>query len=184
MQRRRHGIGQARGAEEIAEGALEHQREAEGEQQSIEMIELVEPLQEEPLDDDSGHPHDEGRDDDRPPITQPGILQQEERGEGAQHVLGAMGEIDDVEHAEDDGEPEAEQRIERAVDEPDQQLPEQGLGADAEQFEHGRSPSCGEERNGPFPDIAARSGQLFTNGQPPSASGRKASSAGMVARTL
>src|SRR5215468_11617671 len=52
-----------------------------------------------------------------------------------------MREIDDVEHAEDDGEPEAEQRIERAVDEPDQELPKQDLRADAEHLEHGRSPA-------------------------------------------
>ena len=33
-----------------------------------------------------------------------------------------MGEIDDVEHAEDDGKPETEQRVERAVDQSDQKL--------------------------------------------------------------
>ena len=38
-----------------------------------------------------------------------------------------MGEIDDVEHAEDHGKAEAEQRVERAVDQSDQQLCEQGL---------------------------------------------------------
>src|SRR5215510_5853702 len=57
-----------------------------------------------------------------------------------------MREVDDVEHAEDDGEPEAEQRIERAVDEPDQELPKQSLRADAEHLEHGRSPCRGNER--------------------------------------
>src|SRR5262245_62301579 len=50
-----------------------------------------------------------------------------------------MREIDDVEHAEDDGKPEAQQRVKRTVNESDQQLAEQGLRADAEQFEHGRS---------------------------------------------
>ena len=43
-----------------------------------------------------------------------------------------MGEIDDVEHAEDDRQPEAQQRVERAVDQPEQQLPEQRLRRDAE----------------------------------------------------
>ena len=147
------------------------------------MVELIEPLQEQPLDDDPGDSDDERRDHERPPVAEPGILQQEERREGAQHVLGAVGEVDDVEHAEDDGEPEAEQRVERAVDEPDQQLPEQGLRADAEPFEHGCSPLAGE-RNASVLRLGAFVGQLFTKGQPPSASGRKASSAGMVARTL
>src|SRR5262249_37803793 len=125
-----------RGAEEIAEGSLENEGETEGEQQSIEMVELIKPLQKQPLDDDPGYPHDEGRKDDRPPIAQPGVLQEKVRAERAQHELSAVGAVDDVEHAEDDGEPQAEQRVERAVDKPDQQLPEQGLRADAEQFEH------------------------------------------------
>jgi hypothetical protein len=34
--------------------------------------------------------------------------------------LGAVREIDDVEHAENDGEPKTEQRVKRAVDQPDQ----------------------------------------------------------------
>ena len=38
-----------------------------------------------------------------------------------------MGEIDDVEHAEDHGKPETEQRVERAVDQSDQQLGVKGL---------------------------------------------------------
>jgi hypothetical protein len=36
-----------------------------------------------------------------------------------------MGEVDDVEQPEDDRQPEAEQRVERAVDQPQQQLAEQ-----------------------------------------------------------
>src|SRR6201999_2281196 len=111
---------------------------AEGQQQSVEMVELIEPLQEQPLDDDAGDPDDEGSDHDRPPVAYPGILQQEERRKGAEHVLGAVGEVDDVEHAEDDGEAEAEQRVERAVDQPKQQLSEQRLGGDAEDLEHVR----------------------------------------------
>src|SRR5439155_506994 len=65
-----------------------------------------------------------------------GMLQQQEGDERAQHVLGAMREVDDIEHAENNGEPETEQRVERAVDQPDQELAEQGLRGDAEDFEH------------------------------------------------
>ncbi len=128
------------------------------------MVELIEPLQEQPLDDHPGDADQHGRKDERPPVAKPCIFQEEESGEGAQHVLGAMGEVDDVEHAEDHGQPKAEQRVERAVDQPDQQLPEQGLWGDAEQFEQDQL--------------------LFTSGHPPSESGRNASSAGMVARSL
>jgi hypothetical protein len=47
-----------------------------------------------------------------------------------------MGEVDDVEHAEDHGEPETQQGIERAVDQPEQELPKQSLRRDAEDLEH------------------------------------------------
>ncbi len=52
----------------------------------------------------------------------PVTLQEEIRAERAHHVERAMGEIDDVEHAEDHGEPETEQRVERAVDQSHQEL--------------------------------------------------------------
>src|SRR5947209_7946348 len=65
------------------------------------------------------------------------MCEQKVRRESAQHVLGAMREVDDVEHAEDHGEAEAEQRVERAVDQPEQQLPEQCLRGNAEDFKHG-----------------------------------------------
>src|ERR1700678_609136 len=49
-------------------------------------------------------------------------VQKEIRHERAHHIERTMGEIDDVEHAEDHGKPEAEQRVERAVDQSDQKL--------------------------------------------------------------
>jgi hypothetical protein len=101
------------------------------------MIELIKPLQEQPLDDHTGNADQYWRDDQRRPVAEAGILQEQIGDKGTHHVLGAVAEIDDVEHAENDGEPEAEQRVERAVDEPDQQLAEQRLRTDAEQFEHG-----------------------------------------------
>ncbi len=52
----------------------------------------------------------------------PGHVQQEIGAERAHHIERAMGEIDDVEHAEDHGEPETQQRVERAVDQSDQKL--------------------------------------------------------------
>jgi hypothetical protein len=55
---------------------------------------------------------------------------------GAHHVLRAMGEIDDVEQPEDDCESEAQERIERAVDQPKQHLAEQCLWRDAKKLEH------------------------------------------------
>src|SRR5262249_55124489 len=110
-----------------------------GQQQAVEMVELVEPLQHRALDHDADGADDDRREHERREIAQVEILQQQERRERAHHVLGAMGEIDDVQHSEDDGEAEAEQRIERAVDQPEQQLPEQRSRRNAEDFEHAQS---------------------------------------------
>src|SRR5580765_5889361 len=110
-----------------------------------------------------------------------------------------MGEVDDVEQAEADGEPERQQRIERAVDQSDQQLPEQSLRRYAEDLGHGMTVTLSSalQFDPLLPRIdaavsdrcdAARLalGHLrhLTSGQPPSASGRNAWSAGIVARTL
>ena len=76
------------------------------------MVELVEPAQEQPLDDHAGDADQYGRHHQRRPIAQAGILQQQIGGKGTHHVLGAMAEIDDVQHAEDHGQSETQQRIE------------------------------------------------------------------------
>src|SRR5262249_46574144 len=67
-------------------------------------------------------------------------LQQQIGSKGAHHVLGAVAEIDDVEHAENDGQSQAQQRVKRTVDQADQQLPEQRLRRDAEDFKHANVP--------------------------------------------
>ena len=67
------------------------------------MIELVEPLQEQPLDDNTGDADKNGRDDQRGPVAEAGILQKKVSSKGAHHVLGAVAEIDDVEHSENNG---------------------------------------------------------------------------------
>ena len=98
-------------------------------------------LQEKPLDQNAGRTDHERPDHQRRPIIDAEILQQQISREGAHHVLGAVGEIDDVEHAEDHGEPEAQQRVERAVDQAEQELPEQCLRRYAEDLEHAPCPT-------------------------------------------
>jgi hypothetical protein len=78
-----------------------------------------------------------GRERQRPPVAQAEIVQQRPGDEGAEHVLRAMGEVDDVEKAEDDRQPEAQHGIERAVDQAQKQLAEQGLRRDSQKLEHG-----------------------------------------------
>ncbi len=109
----------------MAERALDDEREAERQQQAVEMIKPVEPLQEQPLDDDADGADQDRHQHQRGPIADVEIVEQQEGREGAHHVLGAVGKIDDVQHAENDREPEAQQRIERAVDQPHQELAEQ-----------------------------------------------------------
>ena len=110
--------------------------------------------------------------------------------EGAHHVVGAVGEVDDVEKAEDDRQPEAEDGVERAVDQPDQQLADQGLHGDAEDLGHGSSPPQAlcrgfPAKTGRKPAFRPARGPpyFFTSGH---ALGQrlKASSAGMVCRIL
>ena len=131
---------------------------------------------------------DDRRQHQRAPIGNAEIVQQHPRTERAHHVLRAVREVDDVHEPEDHRQPQRQQRIERAVDQAQQQLAEQRLRWYAEQLEHraraSRS-SFAVDPGGPIgPPGSDRQACYFTSGQPPSASGRKASSAGMVARTL
>ena len=72
-----------------------------------------------------------------PQYGMPSIGEQHPGTEGAHHVLRAVREVDDVHQAKDDGEAERQQRIERAVDQAQQQLAEQRLRRYADQLEHG-----------------------------------------------
>src|SRR5262249_33613994 len=80
------------------------------------------------------------RHNERRPISDVEMLKQQERNKGAHHVLGAVAEIDDVQHAEDDGKAEAEQRVERAIDQPKQELTEQLGRWIAKDLEHETRP--------------------------------------------
>src|SRR4249920_900234 len=104
-------------------------------------------------------------------------------GKSAHHVLGAMAEVDDIKHAEYNGQPQTQQRVKRAVDQADQQLSKQRRRGDAEDLEHGKG-SVRKNGAGRKPAPLFSTDQPLTNGQLPSLSGRNASSAGMVARTL
>ena len=77
-----------------------------------------------------------GRDEQRRPVAYPQVLEHQPRQERPQHVEGAVAEVDDVEQPEDDRQAEAEQRVERAVDQPHQELAEQRLDGDSEDGGH------------------------------------------------
>ena len=117
----------------MAEQSLDHEGEAEREQEPVEVVEVIQPPDHGPLEHHPEQADDDRRKDERPPVAEPGPLEEEVRHEGAHHVLGAVGEVDDVEQAEDDREPEAQHGVEGAVDQPDEELAEQRLRGNAEE---------------------------------------------------
>ena len=104
------------------------------------MIELVQTRKHRPFDDDTESADRDRRNQQRPPVAETEILQQKPRAESAHHVQRAVGKIDDVEQAENHGQPEREHGVERTVDEPDQKLAEQRLRGHTEDFGHGCRP--------------------------------------------
>jgi len=82
-------VRQARRAELVLEGAFDDEREAEGEQQPVEVVEPVQAREHEPLDHHAQRAHHDGHDGEGPPVTQAELVQQEIGHERAQHVLGA-----------------------------------------------------------------------------------------------
>ena len=172
-------VRQARGAEIILEHALDDQREAEGQQQAVELIEPRQPSQHGPFEDHAENADHDRREEQRPPIVDAEHVEQEIGAERAHHIERAMGEIDDVEHAEDHGEAETEQRVERAVDQADQQLGEQACMGSLLATQSSRTKS----RRGPPHGRRSRH-HFLTSGHALSDSGRNASSAGMVATSL
>ena len=110
---------------------MNDQRETERQQQTVKMIELVEAREHRALDQHAECTDDDRRDQQRPPVTDAGLVQQKPRAERTHHVLRAVGEIDDVEEPKDHREAERQHRVERAVDEADEQLAKEGLHRDA-----------------------------------------------------
>ena len=146
-------IRQAGAAVVVAEQALDHQRQPEGQQQAVEMVQMIQPADHSPLQDHAERADDQRRQDQRREIADAGVLQQHPGGEGAHHEQRAMREVDDVQHAEDHREPQRQHRVERAVDQPEQELAEQQRARDAEDHDHRVSPP----RSGRGHRIVARS---------------------------
>ena len=84
----------------------------EREQEPVERIELAQVLEKQSLDHDAGCADDNRGDDQRFPVADADVLKQQIGGKRAHHILRAVGEVDDVEHAEDHGKPKTQQRVE------------------------------------------------------------------------
>ena len=115
-ERGRDFVGQAGDAVLDPEEPLDNEGEAERQEQAVEMVEPMEAGDEQALDDNPAQADDDRHQDESPPEAEAEVVEQHPGDEGAHHVLGAMREVDDVEEAEDDRQPEAEDGVERAVD--------------------------------------------------------------------
>jgi len=98
------------------------------------MVEFIQPAQHGLFDRDAEGADDEWRQHQHHPVVQLVVIDADEGDEGAHHVQGAVGKVDDVQQAEDDSQAEREHRVEGAVDQPQQQLGHQGLQGDSEDF--------------------------------------------------
>ena len=75
----RDGVGQPGNAVDLAEHALDDQGQAEGQQQPVEMVEVVEPAQEQAFHDDAEGAHHNRGDEQRQPVVDPEVGQADPR---------------------------------------------------------------------------------------------------------
>ena len=93
------------------------------------MVEPVDARQQQALDRDADEADGKRREDEGREIADVKAPQQHPDEESAHHVEGALRDVGDAEQAKDDREAEAHHRVKGAVDQPDQQLTEEDLGA-------------------------------------------------------
>ena len=110
-----HGEGQGLRAPDDARAVLEHESQAEGQQQAVERIASVDPADQQALDEKAEKRGQQRRHDQRAPEAEIGHQRIGEIGADRQEA--AMGEIDHAGQVEDERQAERHQRIERADDE-------------------------------------------------------------------
>ena len=76
------------------------------------------------------------RDKKRDPVIDAESVKEDDGGHGAQHVHGTMGKVNYLEQAKDNCQPEAQERIKRAINDPDQKLTSQHGKGDTENHGH------------------------------------------------
>src|SRR3972149_2949614 len=134
------GVGPHPPAPDPLDEVLEEVDQPEREQHLVERRPAVERPQEPPLDERADQPDGQRRQEQRHPEAA-GRRDQREARVHAEHVEGAVREVDDVEHAEDQREPDGEQEQQHAVGEAVQRLTEE-VGDEG----HGREASGGGAR--------------------------------------
>ena len=84
------------------------------------MVEVIDAFQQQLLEHDADQADNQRRQHQRSPERHIEVAEQQPCGEGAHHVLRAVREVDDVQHAEDHGEAETEHGVEGTVDQAEQ----------------------------------------------------------------
>ena len=125
---------------------LDHQRQAEGREQLEQLRRMIDPPQQHHLDDHADHRDDQRRGDDAAPEAERAgeALGQREGDIGAEHVEGAVGEIDDPRHAEDDRQARRDQKQRRRA------------GKAGQELDDSRRPSAVRVCESPRPALAGR----------------------------
>jgi hypothetical protein len=86
------------------------------------MVQLVDPAQQQPLDQNPEHPHHQRRQHQHQPVVDAKVVHGHPGNHGPHHEQRTVRKVDDVEQAEDHGQPEAEDCVKRAIDQPQQEL--------------------------------------------------------------
>ncbi|KAG1376874.1 hypothetical protein G6F59_018223 [Rhizopus arrhizus] len=127
------------------------------------MVHAIGARDQQALRHDGKHRHDQRHQHKRRPVVHAQVVQQHPGQERARRVLRAMGEVDDVQQAENHRQADREQGVERTVDQAKQQLAEQRRGRHSENFEHRHSPlrrpggaRSGQDRGALHPPTAGR----------------------------
>src|SRR3546814_11196964 len=92
-EQRRRLVGNAGDDVKLLEDAGDNQRQTEGQEQSVEMVEMVEPPYQQALQHDADRADDDWSEQQGPPIADAEIGQQHPGGERAQPVLRDLSEV-------------------------------------------------------------------------------------------
>src|SRR3546814_13216006 len=101
-EQRRRLVGNAGDAVKLLEDAGDNQRQTEGQEQSVEMVEMVEQPYQQALQHDADRADDDWSEQQGPPIADAEIGQQHPGGESDQPVRRAMSAVHDFEPAENE----------------------------------------------------------------------------------
>src|SRR3546814_3273386 len=112
-EQRRRLVGNAGDAVKLLEDAGDNQRQTAGQEQSVEMVEMVEPPYQQALQHDADRADDDWSEQPGHPLADAATGQQPPGGKRAQHVLRVLREVNDVEQDDTDRKYHAEDRIER-----------------------------------------------------------------------